>query len=214
MNNSGAASRAELQLIGEIESPIVPDRCVKRVPATGEPVFFEVLWQDQQRVMAVDDAMGEPLGHLPRGVSSWLVELLHDGWVQLTGYKPAGSLCKQAEYDRRWRVRIGVLLTASGRQIVEPRRPKTKPEVLHQVVLAAYQQAQRYIRADLVRELADGLRPITCQVLLPETRLLLALLPGVAREIRHVEALHRQLGPDGNHPPSASGAAQFAQVTE
>ena len=214
MDSGNPASHADLQLLGEIEAPIVPGWCVRRVPATGEPVFFAALRQGQQRLMLVEDALGEPLGHLPRGVSCWLGELLGDGRVELTGYKPARSFRKWAERDHRLRVRIAVMLTPSGQQILEPRCPTTTPEALHQVVLAAYQQTERYTRADLVLELADGLRPLACQRLLPETRLLLALLPGVAREIRHVEAMHRQLQPGGNHRPSRSGASQLTQVTE
>jgi len=37
---------------------------------------------------------------------------------------------------------------------------------------------------DLVLELAESLRPLTRQEVIPETRLLLALIPSIAREIR------------------------------
>jgi len=110
MDSGNPASRADLQLLGEIEAPIVRGRCVRRVPTTGEPVFFAVLRQGQQRLILVEDALGEPLGHLPRGVSCWLGGLLGDGRVQLTGYKPARSFRTRAQRDHRLRVRIAVML--------------------------------------------------------------------------------------------------------
>ena len=44
-------------------------------------------------------------------------------------------------------------------------------------MLQAYQNAQGYHDPDLILGLAKGLRPLEKQDLLPETRLLLALLP-------------------------------------
>jgi len=207
-------SDAALHVLGEIETPVVGGACIQQRDMAGQRVFFEASRDGRPGPIHVDDARGESLGHLPRSLSSWLAVLLDRSQVRLAGYVPTRRSSHGSGDNRRLRIRIGVILTRPGRQIVEPRRPESKAEALHQLVLAAFEQVHRYTQADLVLELADGLRPLACSGLLPETRLLLALLPGVAREIRHVEAMHRQLQPDGNHRPSGSGAVQFTQVPQ
>jgi hypothetical protein len=62
--------------------------------------------------------------------------------------------------------------------------PLSDREALHQVVLQAYQNAQSYRDPELILGLAKGLKPLEKNDLLPETRLLLALLPRMAHEAR------------------------------
>ena len=66
----------------------------------------------------------------------------------------------------------------------EKSEPQTELETLHQTVLQAYQNAQGYRNPELILGLAKGLQPLEKQELLPETRLLLALLPRMAHELR------------------------------
>jgi hypothetical protein len=66
---------------------------------------------------------------------------------------------------------------------LEKTEPQTELEALHQTVLQAYQNAQGYHNPELILGLAKGLRPLEKQELLPETRLLLALLPRMAHEL-------------------------------
>jgi hypothetical protein len=213
MDNGNPTLHADGHILGEIETPIVQGRRIRRVPVAGEPVFFEVSHRADERPIRVEDTQGELLGHLPRSLGQWLAKLLDNNRVRLTGYKPPRWFRQNGGRNPQLRIRIGVQLTPAGRSILQTQRPTTQPEALHQLVLAAFEQAGRYTQADLVRELADVLRPITCHGLLPETQLLLALLPGIAREIHHVEEMRRQLAPHGNDRPSSSGAAQFTQVS-
>ena len=69
-----------------------------------------------------------------------------------------------------------------GRRLLERAEPANELEALHQTVLHAYQDAQGYRKPELILGLARGLEPLTKQELLPETRLLLALLPRMAHE--------------------------------
>ena len=71
-----------------------------------------------------------------------------------------------------------------GRRLLEKSEPQTELEALHQTVLQAYQNAQGYRNPELILGLAKGLQPLEKQELLPETRLLLALLPRMAHELR------------------------------
>ena len=54
----------------------------------------------------------------------------------------------------------------------------------HQTVLQAYQEARGYSDPEMIVGLAKELRPLERQGLLPESRLLLALLPKMAHELR------------------------------
>jgi hypothetical protein len=71
-----------------------------------------------------------------------------------------------------------------GHRILEKADPHNELDALHQTVLQAYQNAQGYRNPELILGLAKGLHPLEKQELLPETRLLLALLPRIAHELR------------------------------
>jgi hypothetical protein len=71
-----------------------------------------------------------------------------------------------------------------GHRILEKTDPHNELDALHQTVLQAYQNAQSYRNPELILGLAKGLHPLEKQELLPETRLLLALLPRMAHELR------------------------------
>ena len=79
---------------------------------------------------------------------------------------------------------LTVFQCEKGCGLLEKAEPKNELDALHQTVLQAYQNAQGYCNPELILGLANGLQPLEKQELLPETRLLLALLPGMAREVR------------------------------
>lgn len=202
-----------LQLVGEIETPVVPSPGTTILPGAGEQVFFASEPSGSPRSIRVEDGQGELLGYLPHSLAKWLGELLRADRVQLSGYRPTGSQPTDAKTEPRLRVRLSVFFTPAGLAILRPRRPRTKAEALHEVVRVAYEQVQQYAQAKLVMELAEGLRPLECQALLPPTRLLLALLPSIAREIQKVEALQEQVA--GRDDPGRRSflRSNLAQVT-
>jgi len=59
----------------------------------------------------------------------------------------------------------------------KPLVARGKLDVLHEVVRRAYKEAQSHEHGDPILGLAEGFRPFAQQKLLPETRLLLSLLP-------------------------------------
>ena len=125
----------------------------------------------------------EPVGYLPKKMASWLAPLIDSGQIHLDGYVPQGS-----RRNRRRAYRCPVVLMVfqceKGRRLLEKAEPTNELEALHQTVLQAYQNAQGYRNPELILGLAKGLRPLEKQELLPETRLLLALLPRMAHELR------------------------------
>ena len=86
-------------------------------------------------------------------------------------------------------VTLMVFQCDKGRGLFKKVEPKSQLDALHQTVLQAYQSAQGYRDAELIVGLAKGLQPLEKQELLPETRLLLALLPGTAREVRAAQGM-------------------------
>jgi len=202
-----------LQLVGEIETPVVPDSEAIAFPQDGEQVFFEPEPAGSPRPIRVESGHGERLGYLPRSLAKWLGELLRADKVRLSGYRPIGSQPADGKAASRLRVRLSVFLTPAGLAVLRPRRPRNKAEALHEVVLAAYGQVQQYTQAELVLEMAAGLRPLECQALLSETRLLLALLPSIAREIEKVEALQEQIARRDDPGRRSFLRSNLAQVT-
>jgi hypothetical protein len=75
---------------------------------------------------------------------------------------------------------ISVFVGEKGRHLMERVEVIGKVDTLHEIVRLAYMDAQSYLDADLIVKLVDGLRPICKLLLLPKTRLLLALVPFVA----------------------------------
>ena len=84
---------------------------------------------------------------------------------------------------------LAVFLTANGRSLLEKSEVHNRQEALHQVVRHVYHGAHQYTNPKLILELAAGLRPLEQEELLPETRLLLALLPGIAMKLKAADGM-------------------------
>ena len=118
----------------------------------------------------------------PEKMASWLAPLIDSGQIHLDGYVPQGTEAKDEISAAR--SMLMVFQCEKGRHLLEKTEPHNELEALHQTVLQAYQNAQGYHDPELILGLAKGLRPLEKQDLLPETRLLLALLPRMAHELR------------------------------
>jgi hypothetical protein len=131
----------------------------------------------------VEDDHSEPVGYLPKKMASWLALLIDSEQLYLDGYVPQVS-AETCEEPNRCPVNLMVFQCEKGNRILEKAEPKNELDALHQTVLQAYQGAQGYRNPELILGLAKGLHPLEKQELLPETRLLLALLPRMAHELR------------------------------
>jgi hypothetical protein len=123
------------------------------------------------------------VGYLPRKIASWLAPLIDGGQIHLDGYVPRNRVSRDEESDRCPAL-LSVFQCEKGGRILEKTEPATTLDALHQTILRAYLDAQSYRDPKLIAGLAKGLHPLEKQELLPETRLLLALLPGMAHEAR------------------------------
>ena len=126
----------------------------------------------------------EPVGYLPRKMASWLAPLIDSSQVHMDGYVPQGHAAAMSEPSGRSPVVLMVFQCEKGRHILEKTEPAaglkpcTRPSSRHT------RSAQAYREPELILGLAKGLQPLGKKDLLPETRLLLALLPRMANEVR------------------------------
>ena len=164
--------------LGEIETEIVGTQFHKANPSEQVNLERESKNAHDRRAIRVENGHFEPLGYLPKKMASWLAPLIDGGQIHLDGYVPQVATEEPSS-------RPVVLMIFQGeKNLLERTEPKNELEVLHQTVLQAYQNAQGYRNPELILGLAKGLRPLEKQELLPETRLLLALLPRIAQEVR------------------------------
>jgi hypothetical protein len=171
--------RVRNEFLGEIKAEIVGQHATVHpgeqvnVERTSKPVH-------DKRAIRVENGHCEPLGYLPRKIASWLAPLIDSEQIHLDGYVPEVS----QESSNRCPVVLMVFLCDKGRCLLDKTQPRNELESLHQTILQAYENAQKYHNPELVVGLAKRLQPMEKQELLPETRLLLALLPGMAHEVR------------------------------
>lgn len=172
-------------LLGEIETEIVGMQYHKARVQPGERVNLERDSKNthDRRAIRVENGHFIRVGYLPRKAASWLAPLIDAGKIHLDGYVPQNQ-SNSGDEPNRCPLNLMVFQAENGRGLLEKTEPQTELEAIHQTVLQAYQNAQSYHNPELIVGLANGLQPLEKQDLLPETRLLLALLPGVAREVR------------------------------
>jgi len=168
-------------LLGEIETEIVGMQYQKARIHPGEQINVERESENihHRRAVRIENGFFEPVGYLPRR----LAPLIDGGKIYIDGYVPRSHV-EAGDHPNRCPVVLSIFCCENGHSIFEQTDPRNELEVLHQTVLQACQNAQGYRNPELILGLANGLQPLEKQELSPETRLLLALLPGMVREAR------------------------------
>jgi hypothetical protein len=176
----------EEQLLGEIETEIAGIQHHEAVVHPGEQVSLEREPEntDGKNTIRVENLSFQPAGYLPQNVVSWLAPLMDAGKIRVDGYVPQAAAVDWRVATQAYPLRLAVFLTPRGHDLLEKADAHNRQEALHQVVLHVHQGVQEYSDPKLILEIAEGLRPLEEQDLLPETRLLLALLPGIAKQLR------------------------------
>jgi len=137
----------------------------------------------------VENERFDQVGYLPRRAASFLSRLVDDGKIRLDGHVPRGATREKNSQP----VTLSVYLTERGREMVAEREVRGKLDGLHEMIRRTFEDVQRYTSGNTVRELIAGLRPLEKEELLPESRLLLAVLPSIAHEIT-VASQFRSIG--------------------
>jgi hypothetical protein len=127
----------------------------------------------------VENSGGQKTGYVPRRVTAWLGPLLDEKRVTISA-RGHGREARKAAAS----VLMELWPTARGRQSLEVRPPENTLQALHQAVLQAWLQARDSTDAVHIAETGRRLQALEQQRLLPETRLLLALFPGMAEAAR------------------------------
>jgi hypothetical protein len=182
MPEQDSQPRVRNEFLGEIKAEIVGMRYHKAKLHPGEQVNLEREAENShdRRAILVENGHGEPVGYLPRKIISWLAPLIDSEQIHLDGYVP--QVCEES--SSRCPMVLMVFLCEKGRRLLDKTQPRNVLESLHQTILQAYENAQKYHNPELILGLAKRLQPMEKEELLPETRLLLALLPGMAHEVR------------------------------
>lgn len=176
------------QFLGEFETEVIVSSPLSVL--SGGNVHFELEPDDSQapHAIRVENGNLDLIGHLPPGLADWLQPLMQKGRIRLEGYVPMGAA--EASYVSPTQITIVVMVfQASGGNLLAPIEPADESEALHEMVRHAYCSAQSYQKPEMVLGLAQRLSALKWQKLLPQTRLLLALLPGLVHEVQAANGL-------------------------
>ena len=141
----------------------------------------------------VENMAGEKAGHLPREVAAWLAPLLDAGKVRVEGAVGADSedllgLDRGDELPGLWKpegIEVRLALCEAGRGILARNvAPATADEVFHEIVRDAWERTGALKDPEVAAMLGRRLSAMAAEDVPPQTRLLLALLPGRGRFVR------------------------------
>ena len=200
--------------LGEIETEIVGMQYHKAKINPGEQINLEreAKNANDRRAIRVEN------GHVRAGRLSAQNDGFVAGSANRRGENPSGRLCAPGfraceEEASRCPVNLMVFQCEKGHRLLEKTEPQNELEALHQTVLQAYQNAQAYRNPELILGLAKGLKPLEKHDLLPETRLLLALLPRMAHELRSVTGHENRRSSSANCSARSSSASPATTTT-
>ena len=179
------------QLLGEIPTCIVGLRHSRARPRPGEQVKLrrEAENRHHKQAVRVESQRSTRIGYLPRQLADWLAELIDGDTVQIEGCVPTVPAPEAECREGACPLVLSVFVPAGDAGPLVKREVRTGLDALHEAVRRAYLDAQGYSDPSLILDLAGKLKALECQELLPETHLLIALLPGLARELQAGQAV-------------------------
>ncbi len=169
-------------LLGEIECNLAGMQYCRAIPAAGEKVHFEREPDNthDRKAIRVENEDFAKVGYIPRQAASWLTPLIDQGIVYIDGTVAA---CPETNVPSAT-LTLSIYVTPSNAAFLQAvRDPETLPGALHRIVLDAYNAMHDWRRPAVIRDAAERLGELSRRDLLPETRLLLALMPGFAQAL-------------------------------
>ncbi len=164
--------------LGPLTTRIAGPQFYEAQAAPGEEIYLERDPDNRHDANAfrLENLDFEPIGHLPRRIASWLAPLVDRGRL-VPKAVGTGSASPAVELS------LTLHVTSRGRRILHRRRkPRNAEEALHNLILQAFRDASRQGSPDFVDGLASHLRRLQSRHILPQSRMLLALLPSLARQ--------------------------------
>jgi len=154
---------------------------------TGEPlrVQREPDNQHDPNAFRIENRQFVAVGYLPAPVAAWLAPLVDRGQIEVE------AVCREGEPAPHGAgqalVELAIWLRPAGSGLVEPRPIGNSADVVHNLVLRAYHDAKANLSAEAAADLAKTIGPLAQQDLLPETKMLVAMLAGAALARREAE---------------------------
>jgi hypothetical protein len=184
MTTSDPTLQSQKSLLGEILSHITRIKHHPPAVAAGEAISLErepTNFHDPHAIR-VKNFSESAIGYLPRSVARWLAPLLDSHKVRIEGYLPSRRGISHGVKAPSKPVVLSVFIAGQAEHFLKKEELRTKEDVLHQVIYQAYRQAHEFTDPKLIEVLAESLKPLAKQKMHPETHLLMALLPGIAKE--------------------------------
>jgi hypothetical protein len=162
-------------LMGEISVVLAGTQYCDATVEGGEKVHFEREPDNPHdpNAIRVENEDFAKVGYLPRQAAAWLTPLIDRGAVYINGKMASDTNLAVSLY----------VSPASAGFLERPRDPESLETALHRIVLDTYNGMHEWRRPAVIRETAQRLGELSRRDLLPETRMLLALLPGFAESL-------------------------------
>ena len=186
------------QLLGTLDLRIVGTQYCSAEVAVGENLHLEREHDNQYDPNAIRVANEDfkKVGYIPRSTASWVAALLDAGKIQIAGATATEILPEQQQA----RMTADVFVTPKGKTVLQPfPECRDEHEALHETVLLAYQQADKWDNPEAIRDLAKRLRSVLDRHSLPETHLILRMFQQKARDVEErrsksvLESVRRKL---------------------
>ncbi len=136
--------------------------------------------------IALRGADGEPAGWVPCEVAAWLAPLVDEHLVAIEARVPRTL---EADYAQSRRIPLRLTIRADER-ILHTNGGGRGVAFFHDLIAQTYQDLHSSPQPALIEEVARLLGRLDAEGLMPRTRLLLALLPSLAREAARALAAH------------------------
>jgi hypothetical protein len=187
---SHTTKRGEEQFLGEIQTEIAGTTDHKSRVRAGEAMRLrrEPDNQHDPNAIRVQNSRSRTVGYLPRKTAAWLAPLIDDGRVRVEGYVLSADDVVDADRPAV-PLAVVVFLTQAGLPILRQPTAEDRLNNLHGLALQALDEVQSLEDPAEILRFTKGLEHIAREQLLPETRLLLALIPSIAREARAAQGL-------------------------
>ncbi|MEA3365677.1 MAG: HIRAN domain-containing protein [Candidatus Hydrogenedentes bacterium] len=165
--------------LGEISVALAGTQYCDATVETGEKVHFEREPDNthDHNAIRVENEDYVKVGYVPRQTAGWLAPLIDQGMVYVDGKV---TVCEDANIPTV-ELLLSLYVAPKGAAFLEAvHDPETPAQALHCMVVDAYTAMHAWQRPGVIRDTADRLGALSRRDLLPETRMLLALMPRLA----------------------------------
>ena len=182
MIRPAASPREKEQFLGEIQTEIARSEHYQAHLQAGQAIKLrrEPNNNHGPTTIRVENEQSQAFGYVPRRTAAWLSPLIDSGKIRIEGYIPAVYEVIAADSPAVPLV-LMVFLTQVGLPIVRCSTAEDRLNNLHALALQALEDVQSMEDPAEIVRFTRGLKRIAQEEVLPETQLLLALIPGVVR---------------------------------